>query len=161
MRSAGSDAKFLAALAECDLHARVLAEAAGLLPARFDEADVPSLSPENRRLLDQLGFRFMKLQDSLGEKVLPALLTRSLDPLPPEASFVQKLHRLERLGALPSVDAWKLLREVRNGLAHDYPDHPALQAAAWNRLLAAAGQLVQAWTVARAFAQRLGDAPGG
>jgi uncharacterized protein with HEPN domain len=68
---------------------------------------------------------------------------------------VQKLQRLERLGAVPSVEQWKLLREVRNALAHEYPDHPALQAAAWTRLRDAAGRLIEAWHTAQASVERL------
>lgn len=155
----GGRHKLQAALKECALHAQVLGEARVLLPHGFTPDDVVEPNAERRRLLDQVAFRFMKLQDSLGEKVLPGLLDLSLEPLPEDAPFVQKLNRLERLGALPSVDQWKGLREVRNALAHEYPDHPALQAAAWNRLLDAAGQLVQAWRAAQDHAVRLGVAP--
>ena len=156
MSTDGARLKLQAALGECALHAEVLRGALADLPLRFVEADVPALDSGRRRVLDQLAFRFMKLQDSLGEKVLPGLLARSLDPLPEEAPFVQKLHRLERLGAVPSVERWKSLREVRNGLAHEYPDHPALQAAAWNRLRAAADDLLAAWQAARGHATALG-----
>lgn len=152
MTSGGASLKLQAALAECVLHAQVLEEALALLPQQFAPDDVPRLGTERRRVLDQVAFRFMKLQDSLGEKVLPGLLAVSLDPLPEEAPFVQKLQRLERLGAVPSVERWKLLREVRNALAHDYPDHPALQAAAWNRLKDAAGWLLDAWRAAHGCA---------
>jgi hypothetical protein len=147
--------KLHAALAECALHAQVLADAAAQLPARFDAADAAQVSAELRRTLDQAAYRFMKLQDSLGEKVLPGLLAATLDPLPPEAPFAQRLQRLERLGALPSVEAWRVLREVRNGLAHDYPEHPALQAAAWNRLRAAIGDLLAVWQAVQAFRARV------
>lgn len=145
------NAKLLAALAECRLHAEVLAEAAHSLPARFEAADVAAVSAEVRRTLDQLAYRFMKLQDALGEKVLPGLLAATLDALPPHATFAEKLQRLERLGALPSADAWRLLREVRNALAHEYPENPALQAAALTRLLAGARELVSVWHAARTF----------
>ena len=72
----------------------------------------------------------MKLQDSLGEKVLPGLLLATLDPLPPAATFAEKLQRLERLGAVSSAERWRYLREVRNALALEYPDHPAFRAVA-------------------------------
>lgn len=157
----GARLKLQAALAECALHAQVLDEALALLPARFEADDVRRVDSGRRRVLDQLAFRFMKLQDSLGEKVLPALLAQSLDPLPDDVPFVQKLQRLERLGAVVSVEQWKLLREVRNALAHEYPDHPALQAAAWTRLRDAAVRLLEAWRAAQGSAQRwLPAAPG-
>ena len=83
--------------------------------------------------------------------VLPGLLAATLDPLPPEATFADRLHRL---GALPSVERWKLLREVRNSLAHEYPEHPDLQVAALTRLVGGAWELLSFWTAARVFADR-------
>jgi hypothetical protein len=151
------DTKLGAALAECGLHAEVLTEALARLPPRFEARQVGSIDSELRRSLDQAAYRFMKLQDSLGEKVLPGLLHASLDPLPPDAPFAQRLQRLERLGALPSVEGWRVLREVRNMLAHDYPDQPALQAAAWTRLVAAISELLAVWHKAQAYARRLAD----
>ena len=154
----GARAKLDAALAECDLHAQVLTEAAKKLPPRFDPNGSPGLQTETRAYLDQTAYRFMKLQDSLGEKVMPGLLSATLDPLPPDdATFAEKLQRLERLGALPSVTAWRLLREVRNSLAHEYPDHSALQAQALNRLMAGVQDLLSIWLSVRTFAEtRLG-----
>jgi hypothetical protein len=144
--------KLAAALRECALHAEILQEALAALPQAFAPADVAALDSATRRLLDQLAYRFMKLQDTLGERLLPGLLAVTLDPLPEEAPFAQKLQRLERLGALPSVQAWKTLREVRNLLAHDYPDQPALQAAAWTRLRSAAHELVAVWQAVQRYA---------
>ncbi len=145
-------AKFDAALAECGLHAAVLADAASRLPAVFSADQVGAIDVEQRRLLDQAAYRFMKLQDSLGEKVLPGILELTLDPLPPEASFAEKLQRLERLGALRSAGHWRLLREVRNSLAHEYPENPALQAAALTRLMRGVSELMDLWADARRFA---------
>jgi len=144
--------KLEAALRECALHAEVLQEALAALPQAFTADDVTGLDSTTRRLLDQLAYRFLKLQDTLGERVLPGLLAITLDPLPDAAPFAQKLQRLERLGVLPSVQGWKTLREVRNLLAHDYPDQPALQAAAWTRLGSAAHELVAVWQAAHRYA---------
>ena len=61
------------------------------------------MGSDQRRLRDQSACRFMKLQDSLGERVLPGILTQAQaqaqEPLPPEATFAEKLQRLERLAA--------------------------------------------------------------
>ena len=111
------------------------------------------MQAETRAYLDQTAYRFMKLQDSLGENVMPGLLSATLDPLPPDATFAEKLQRLERLGAQPSVTAWRLLREVRNLLAHEYPDHSALQAQALNRLIAGVQDLLSIWLSVRIFAE--------
>lgn len=141
-----------AALAQCELHARVLRQDLQTLPRGFDVAAAAALDEGQRMLLDQAAYRYMKLQDALGEKVLPALLALTLDPLPPEAPFAQKLQRLERLGVVSSAAAWKLLREARNSLAHDYPDYPEVQAAVLTGFLAAAAALLDEWDRARRFA---------
>ena len=70
-------------------------------------------------------------------------------------AFVEKLQRLERLGAVRSAADWKLLRELRNALAHDYPDASELQAAWLNRLMGSIPTLLAMAQVAQAFAQRL------
>jgi hypothetical protein len=155
--SASDRAKLDAALAECALHAGVLSSAAASLPMAFSVNDVASISAALQRVLDQAAYRFMKLQDSLGEKVLPGLLAATLDPLPPEATFAEKLQRLERLGAVPSAERWRHLREVRNSLAHEYPEHPAFKAASLNRMVQGVRELLQFWATAQNFSvQRLG-----
>lgn len=49
--------------------------------------------PLQRRLLDQIAYRFGKLQGSLGEKVLPGLLLVAQEPVAPEATFVSVRER--------------------------------------------------------------------
>lgn len=138
---------------QCEQHARILAQDLTLLPPHFDAAAVAQLSDEGRRVMDQAAYRYMKLQDVLGEKILPALLDATLDPLPPEAPFAQKLQRLERLGAIPSAQAWRGLREARNSLAHEYPQHPELQAAQWTLFVRAASELLDIWGEVKRFAR--------
>lgn len=147
-------AALTAALAQCELHARVLQQDLQALPRRFDVVAASVLDEHQRMMLDQAAYRYMKLQDALGEKVLPALLALTLDPLPPEAPFSQKLQRLERLGVVSSAAAWKLLREARNSLAHDYPEHPEVQAAVLTGFVAAASALLDEWDRAQRFAVR-------
>ncbi len=154
----GAAAKLSAALAECQLHSSVLTaalqEVQCLLP--FDAASAQAIDAGQRRLLDQIAYRFGKLQDSLGEKVLPGLLVAAQEPFAPEATFIEKLQRLERLGAVASAADWKLLRELRNALAHDYPDAPALQAAWLNRLMTSVPVLLNMARSAHEFARRIG-----
>ena len=158
----GGRAKFAAAVAECRLHAAVLADDRGRLPMSFSADQMSALDVEDRRSLDQAAYRFMKLQDSLGEKVLPGILALTLEPLPPEATFAEKLQRLERLGVLPSVQSWRLLREVRNSLAHEYPENPALQAAALTRFMIGLSELLGLWASVESYiARHLGISAAG
>ncbi len=125
-----------AALDECRHHAAILREAlSDLGPVRFAADSVEQISGETRRLLDQMAYRFGKLQDTLGLRVLPGMLDLSEEPLAETKPFGEKLQRLERLGVIPSVEDWRTLRELRNPLAHEYVDAPTLKAAALNRFI--------------------------
>ena len=103
-----------------------------------------------RRLTDQVLFRFMKLQDALGERLIPATLSELREPFE-EWPMRDRLDRLEKLGYL-DVEQWLRWREVRNGLAHEYPDAPELRHAALLAAIAAAGELTDLY---RAWKRRL------
>ena len=92
-----------------------------------------------RRLTDQILFRFMKLQDALGERLIPATLSELREPFE-EWPMRDRLDRLERLGYL-DVELWLRWREVRNRLAHEYPDAQEMRHAALLSAIAAAGEL--------------------
>ena len=121
------------ALWEAGRHARTLAEV--LSDWDSDPApDWPALDAgrEKVSLIDQLLFRFIKLQDALGERLVPATLAALGEPYE-DWPMRDRLNRLEKLGYL-QVDSWLAWWEVRNRLAHEYPDHPELRFAALLRL---------------------------
>ena len=68
--------------------------------------------------VDQLIFRFSKLQDTLGEKIFPAVLILSEEDVK-RKTFVDILNRLEELDII-NKNAWLKLREIRNEIAHEY-----------------------------------------
>jgi len=77
----------------------------------------------------------------MGEKVLPLILLLAQESIAENATFVEKLNRLERIGAIPSAEEWKKLRVARNAIAHEYPDDPELRASAVNLFLVGASQM--------------------
>jgi hypothetical protein len=144
--------KLEAAVSECRLHAEVLGEALTEWGgAVFEAGSALGLTSSQRRLLDQLAYRFAKLQDTLGEKVLPGLIDLAGEPLPDSATFAEKLQRLERLGAIESAAGWRELRELRNQIAHEYLEQPALRAAAIKRFLQGVERSIAFWRQAEAF----------
>ncbi len=132
--------RLAAAVWEADRHRHTLAEAL----AEWDHSpatDWQSLEADRNRvrLVDQILFRFIKLQDAVGERLVPATLAALNEPFE-DWPMRDRLNRLEKLGYL-DVDPWLAWREVRNRLAHEYPDHPELRLAALLAAIAAAHAL--------------------
>lgn len=110
------------ALAIGRIHRQALGDALDDLRLRnLKPADLELLSKADRRLLDQFAYRYTRLQDDMGAKLMPAVL-RALQEDTPSLSMLDRLNRLEQLGWLPSAEEWGDLRRVRNEFAHDYPD---------------------------------------
>jgi hypothetical protein len=89
----------------------------------------------------------------MGMQLFPAVLesTKETSPL---VAFIDKLNRLEKMGAIPSVDQWLLLREMPNSFAHDYPDDPDLQVSSLNRAFEVVGELLALLEHIKGFATR-------
>lgn len=74
--------------------------------------------------------RFGRLQDTLGDKLFPNLLT-FVGERP--STMVDNLDRAERLGWIKSSDAWLETRKLRNQMIHEYIEDPIVLADALNR----------------------------
>lgn len=61
--------------------------------------------------------RFSRLQDTVGDKLLPVLLD-VLGEKP--TSVIDNLDRAERLGWITSADEWMTIRNLRNQMIHEY-----------------------------------------
>lgn len=128
-------------LAECEIHAEVLNQGLMDIQKYLPLSAKAKIDKDTLRILDQIAYCFAKLQDSMGEKVLPLILLLAQEPIAENATFVEKLNRLERIGAIPSAEEWKKLRVARNAIAHEYPDDPELRASAVNLFLVGASQM--------------------
>lgn len=69
--------------------------------------------------LDAFVSRFCRLQDTLGDKLLPAYLQAQLEPT---GTALDNLNRAEKLGLVPSVESWIEARNLRNNLIHEYTE---------------------------------------
>lgn len=111
------------AVKENDSHLQRLARAKRLLSSFFplSTSKMPALSEEQIEHIDQFIYRFTKLQDSMATRVLPAIyswLEGESRPVP----FLDILNRLEQLGLIDDTGQWQFFRNLRNNLAHDYPE---------------------------------------
>lgn len=110
---------------------------------RFSESEIEHI--------DQFIYRFSKMQDSMGTRLIPALYSWLEGDSTPKP-FLDILNRFEKLSIIKSVDNWQLFRNLRNNLAYDYPESLAQTVATLNLLyceidkfLLIFQQLKQAW----------------
>lgn len=71
--------------------------------------------------------RFGRLQDTLGDKLLPTFLAAHGER---PATFIENLDRAERLGMVPDAQAWIDARRLRNQMVHEYVEDPIVLASA-------------------------------
>ncbi|RFO95932.1 hypothetical protein DIC66_16020 [Rhodoferax lacus] len=108
--------------AVCLGHVEALTDALQDMQTRaLNPEEYANLSKADRRLVDQFAYRYTRLQDDLGARLIPAVLN-ALGEDVRSMSAVDRFGRLEQLGWLPSADQWLALRQVRNQFAHEYPD---------------------------------------
>ncbi|MDC7235111.1 MAG: hypothetical protein PQJ58_17895 [Spirochaetales bacterium] len=113
---------YLQSVEECRRHVGCLERSLTLLT--FFPLDINSyhqLTEEQIEHIDQMIYRFMKLQDSMGRKLFPSLF-QILEPEKTDIPFLDKLSHLEKISVIDSADDWLEYRVLRNNLAHEYPD---------------------------------------
>jgi len=136
--------KWRSAVDECRIHALRLRVALSRVVGRIplDGAGIDRLDDESTAWLDQFLYRFSKLQDAIGERVFVIgllLLGEDFRDKP----FIDVLDRLEALGLMPSSVWWRELRELRNQIAHEYPERRSEQAAAINAIFERSPELMR------------------
>lgn len=72
--------------------------------------------------VDAFVARFGRLQDTVADKLLPALLQAKAETVGPA---LDNLNKAERFGWLASVDEWLVVRKLRNRMIHEYVKDPA------------------------------------
>lgn len=89
--------------------------------APFSKEQIEKLRHEDIAHLDQLIYRFTKLQDAIRQKLFKSVL-QSLDEQVSNKAAIDIFNRLEQLGIIEDYEKWKELRELRNELAHEYEE---------------------------------------
>ena len=106
----------------CRVHEEALRDALDDLKQRkLSASDLVALGKEDRRLLDQFAYRYTRLQDDMGAKLIPAVL-HALGEEVYAMPMLDRLNRMEQLGWLPDAEEWADLRRIRNEFTHDYPE---------------------------------------
>jgi len=100
-------------------HLRYSANGLLQIDPQFCWLDDVEQNQELAEKLDAFASRFCRLQDTLGDKLLPAYLRVQLEPL---GTALDNLNRAEKLGLIPSVADWVEARNLRNNLVHEYTE---------------------------------------
>lgn len=75
--------------------------------------------PELAESIDAFCARFARLQDTLGDKLLPRALMQLREPV---RGFLDNLQQAERAGLVSTASEFVAARDLRNRFAHDYSD---------------------------------------
>lgn len=105
---------------ECDKHIEKLNDAKEYLKDTIPLTTKNYLTIDKIQssFIDQLNFRFSKLQDTIGESILKGILILAEENVE-KMTFLDILNRLEKLDIVDK-NRWLELREVRNEIAHEY-----------------------------------------
>jgi hypothetical protein len=97
---------------------RLFANAFTLTQVQQLEAD-----PDLAERVEAFVGRFGRLQDTVGDKLLPLLLAALGEKT---GAAIDNLDRAERLGLIHSTDEWISMRNLRNQMVHEYVEDPAV-----------------------------------
>ncbi len=99
---------------------------------------------EENAFLDVMSVRYTKLQDLIGSKIFTMLLEVMAEPIESKR-YLDMLAHLEKIGILESMDFWIELRNVRNFIAHEYPEEPKIFVDNINYLYGCSLKLLEFW----------------
>lgn len=97
------------------------------MPFTVERARQLDINPELSERVEAFVGRFGRLQDTLGDKLLPLLLD-ALGEAP--AAAIDNLDKAERLALITSADQWMTMRKLRNQMVHEYIEDLVILASA-------------------------------
>ena len=115
-------------------------------PFGLEQATRLENAPDFAERVEAFVGRFGRLQDTLGDKLPPLLLSALGEK---SSSTIDNLDRAERLSLLESADEWMTMRNLRNQMVHEYVEDPVVLISALQTghvfvpgLIAAAGKMI-------------------
>lgn len=90
-------------------------------PFTLEQANRLEEEPDLAERVEAFVGRFGRLQDTMGDKLLPLLLAALGEKL---SAVIDNLDRAERLGLIQSADEWMTIRNLRNQMVHEYVEDP-------------------------------------
>ena len=77
---------------------------------------------EKIKTVDTFIYRFIKLQDMMGDKLFRIFLD-AIGEYKDDMSLLDVLDKLEKLEIIPHGEEWMMYRKLRNKLTHEYPNN--------------------------------------
>ena len=102
--------------------------------------EVLDQNPEHSEMLEAFVARFSRLQDTVGDKLLPAILKLNLESV---GSQLDNLFRAEKLGWIDSADQWIELRGLRNSIFHECMTSPEKLLSALKKVIHLSDMLIK------------------
>jgi phytoene dehydrogenase-like protein len=112
--------------------------------------------PELAERTDAFATRFGRMQDTLGDKLIPELLRRLAET---PGAAIDNLNRMEKLGLLRSTSDWLEARNLRNRMIHEYMRDEAEFAGALNRAAELIPLLVDTYNAVHGYIRARFPAP--
>ena len=103
--------------------------------------------------LESFSAKFSRLQDTLGDKVLPLFLKLSAEPI---GTAIENLNRAEKLGLIVDTQQWLGARQLRNFLVHDYIEDLAILLESLEQARVMSVSLIKSVNAIKHYAQRIG-----
>ncbi len=125
---------------EAQKHIALISESLEVLEPKIPIEEYESVNQLERFALNALIFRFSKLQDLIGVKIFRTYLDFSGFETA-EKSFFDILREIEKEGIV-DIDSWSELRELRNKIAHEYPEEIDEMVESINLFIEKSGELV-------------------
>ena len=120
MRQEINKKRLVAYFIEAQKHIALINESLEVLEQKIPIKEYEALNQLERFALNALIFRFSKLQDLIGVKIFRTYLDFSGFEIR-EKSFFDILREIEKENII-DIDSWSELRELRNKIAHEYPE---------------------------------------
>lgn len=107
--------------------------------------------PDLAERLDAFVARFGRMQDTMGDRLIPELRRHMLET---PGAALDNLNRMEKLGLLPAVTDWVEARNLRNRLVHEYMHDAEAFAGALNRALELVPLLIVTYNALNDYARK-------
>jgi len=128
---------------EAEKHVQMMEEALDVIRPILPIGEYETLTQLERFALNTLIFRFSKLQDLIGAKIFRSYLEYN-EYETSDMSFYDLLREIEKEGIV-DIDTWSEFRQLRNRVAHEYPEELDEMIESLNLFVAKSTELIQVY----------------